>query len=86
MSTPEVKESGSVESRSEAGSADVPAPPQTGNATVDQALRALQDLDRRPLDEHHAALAAAQEALGRALEESRQSPTHTIAQQMRPHG
>lgn len=69
-----------------ADGAAVPTPPQTGNATVDQGLHALQGLDRRPLDEHHAALAAAQEALGRALEESRQSPTHTIAQQMRPHG
>ncbi|GAB2486771.1 hypothetical protein GCM10027030_20980 [Luteococcus sediminum] len=82
MSTPEAQSEDSWTDQTGA----VPTPPRTGNGTVDQALRELQDLDRRPLAEHHAALAAAQEALGRALEESRQSPTHTIAQQMRSHG
>jgi hypothetical protein len=44
--------------------------PVTGLPAVDDALRALDDLDGRPVSEHHDALSAAHEALHESLQSS----------------
>ena len=42
--------------------------PATGLPAVDEALAGLNDLDQRPVSEHHAELAAAHETLHAELE------------------
>ena len=41
---------------------EVPTPPPTGDATIDDALRGLADLASAPLSDHHDRLAKAHEA------------------------
>ena len=47
---------------------EVPTPPPTGDATIDDALRELADLASAPLSDHHDRLAKAHEALHEALD------------------
>jgi hypothetical protein len=46
----------------------VTGPPQTGHATIDDALLGLADLASAPLSDHHDRLATAHEVLHEALE------------------
>jgi hypothetical protein len=47
---------------------EVTRPPLTGNATIDDALLGLADLESAPLSDHHDRLAKAHEALHEALD------------------
>lgn len=58
-------------------------PPTTGQHDVDRALAALHDLDDHDVATHHDRLAAAQEALARALEDSGR-PVAFIPEALRP--
>ena len=46
-----------------------PAPPETGDARVDEALRGVEDLDALPVDQHADQLGAAHAALQDVLHE-----------------
>ena len=55
---------------------EMTAPPLTGNATIDDALRGLADLASTPLPDHHDRLATAHESLHEALDPPEDQSEH----------
>ena len=51
--------------------AQLPAPPDTGNPVIDEALRGLADLTDVPVGQHHDRLQRVQDILQEVLESSR---------------
>lgn len=66
--------------------ARVPAPPETGNPVVDDAMARVADLSGVPVDEHHDRLQAAHEVLSDVLAKARDHVQGTIPGVPGPRG
>ena len=60
------------------------APPVTGNAVIDQALREVHDLSDVPVGQHHDRLSAAHDVLSGVLDSSRGAVQTPIPGVLRP--